>query len=53
MEHLEALSRDGAFETTLATFISNIATENVPSVTADYLASATLVALLKKSEEVT
>ena len=51
MEHLEALSRDEAFATTHATFISNIATGNVPSVTADYLASATLVALLKKSKE--
>jgi hypothetical protein len=51
MEHLEALSRDEAFATTLATFISNIATGTVPSITADYLASATLIALLKKSKE--
>jgi len=51
MEHLEALARDHAFAATLATFISNIATRNVPSVTADYLTSATIVALLKKSEE--
>ena len=51
MEYLEALSRDEAFATTLASFITNIATGNVNAVTADYLASATLVALLKKSEE--
>jgi hypothetical protein len=51
MEHLEALSRDGAFASALAIFTSNIATGDVPTSTADYLASATLVALLKKSEE--
>ncbi len=51
MERLEALSRDDAFATVLATFISNIAKGNFPPVTADYLASTTLVALLKKSEE--
>ena len=45
------ISRDETFAGTLATFISNIARGNVPSVTADNLASATLVALLKKSEE--
>ena len=48
---MEALSRDETFVAILSTFISNIATGNVPSVTADYLASATLVALMKKSEE--
>ena len=51
MEHLETLSRDDAFAMALATFISNIATGDVPVTTADYLASATLVALLKKSED--
>ena len=51
MEHLEELSRDGAIADALATFISNIATGNVHAVTADYLASATLVALLKKGDE--
>jgi hypothetical protein len=50
MEHLEILSRDDAFATALATFISNIAIGDVPATTADYLALATLVALLKKSE---
>ena len=49
--YLEALSRDDAFATALATFISNIATRDVPATTADYLPSATLVALLKKNEE--
>jgi len=48
---MEALSRDEVFATTLATFITNIATGNVTAATADYLAPATLVALLKKSEE--
>jgi hypothetical protein len=38
MDHLEALSRDETFAATLATFISNIARGNVPSVTANYLA---------------
>jgi hypothetical protein len=35
----------------LAVFITNVATANIPSSTADYLASATLVALMKKNEE--
>jgi len=51
MEHLEALSRDDAFASDLATFISNIASGEVPTTTADYFASATLVALLKKNED--
>ena len=51
MEHLEALSRDEVFAATLETFIANIATGNAPAATADYLASATLVAILKKSEK--
>jgi len=51
MEHLEVLARDDAFAAALAIFISNIASGNVPTATADYLASATLVALLKKNEE--
>jgi len=51
MEHLELLSRDDAFATAMATFTSNIASGDVPATTADYLASATLVPLLKKSEE--
>jgi hypothetical protein len=51
MEHLELLSRYDAFAMALAAFISNIATGGVPATTADYLETATLVALLKKSEE--
>jgi hypothetical protein len=51
MEHLEILSRDDNFATAMATFISYNATGDVPATTADYLASATLVALLNKSEE--
>jgi hypothetical protein len=51
MEHMDALSRDDAFAKALATFTSNIATGDFPATTADYLASATLVALLKRSEE--
>ena len=51
MEHMEALSRDDAFATALATYISNIATRDVHSTTADYPAFATLIALLKKNEE--
>jgi len=51
MEHLEVLARDDAFAAALATFVSNIASGDVPTSTADYLASATLVALLKKDEE--
>jgi hypothetical protein len=51
MEDLDTLSRGDAFGTALATFISNIATGDVPATTAGYLASATLVALPKKSEE--
>ena len=35
----------------MTTFISNVANGDVPATTGDYLASATLVALLKKSEE--
>jgi len=50
-EHLELLSRDDAFATAMTTSISNIATGEFCATTADYLASATLVALLKKSEE--
>jgi len=48
--YLEALSRDDAFATALATFISNIDIGDVPATTADYLASATLVALLNEEE---
>jgi hypothetical protein len=51
MEHFEALARDDAFAAALATFISNVASGDVPTYTADYLASAMLVALLKKNEE--
>jgi hypothetical protein len=51
MEHLEALGRDDAFAEALAVFISNIASGDVPPKTADYFASATLVALLKKNKE--
>ncbi len=51
MEHLEAFSRDDAFASALATFISNIASGDVPRTTADYFASTTVVALLKKNEE--
>jgi hypothetical protein len=51
MEHSETLSRDDALAIPLATFISNIATGDVPATTADYIAFATLVALLKKNEE--
>jgi len=47
----QALSRDDAFATALATFISNIATSDVPATWASYLASTTLVALLKKNAE--
>jgi len=43
--------RDDAFAASLATFISNIAFGDVVTATADYLASATLVALLKKNED--
>jgi len=50
MEHIKILSREDAFATAMSTFISNIATGDVPATTADYLASAMLVALLKKSE---
>ena len=51
MEHLEALSRDDAFASNHAMFISNIASGDFPTATTDYFASATLVALLKKNEE--
>jgi hypothetical protein len=51
MEHLETLPGDDAFATALATFISNIAIGEFPATTVNYLASATLVALLKKNEE--
>ena len=51
MEHLEAFARDEAFDAVLAVLITNVATANIPSSTADDLASATLVALLKKNEE--
>ena len=51
MEHLEALSRDMGFATALATLIFNIASGDVPTSTADYFASATLVALMKKNED--
>jgi hypothetical protein len=51
MKHPELLSRDDAFATALATFTSNITTSDFLATTADYLASATLVAMLKKSEE--
>ena len=51
MEHLEVMARDDAFAGVLAVFISNIASGDVPPETADYFASATLVALVKKNEE--
>jgi hypothetical protein len=50
MKHLEALSRDDAFASALATFISNIASGDVLTTTTDYFVSTTLVALLKKNE---
>ena len=50
MEHLEALFRDDAFASALATFISNIASGDVLTTTTDYFVSTTLVALLKKNE---
>jgi len=53
MEHVEAFAKDEAFATALTVFITNISIGNIPSATTDYLASATLVALLKKNEEVT
>ena len=51
MEHLESLARDDAFGAALAVFITNIASGDVPTTTADYFASATLVALLKKNAD--
>jgi hypothetical protein len=51
MEHLEAFARDEAFAAVLAVFITNVATAIIPSSTSDYLAAATMVALLKKNEE--
>jgi len=51
MEHLEALFRDDAFASALATFISNIASDDVPTTTADYFASYMLVAVLKKNDD--
>ena len=39
MEHLEALSRDMGVATALATFISNIASGDVPTSTTDYSAA--------------
>jgi hypothetical protein len=51
MKHLEVIARDGAFAAALVIFIYNIASGDVPTATADYLASATLVSLLKKNEE--
>ncbi len=51
MEHLEELSRDDVSAAALATFISNITSGDVPTTTADYFASPTLVALVKKNED--
>jgi hypothetical protein len=51
MKHLEAFARDEDFVAVLAVFITNAATANIPSSTADYLASAILVARMKKNEE--
>jgi hypothetical protein len=51
MEHLEALALNDEFAVALAVFISNIASGDVPTTTADYFASATLVALLKKNAD--
>ena len=51
MEHLEALARDDAFATALAIFTSNIVSGDGPTSTADYIAFAALVALLKKNLE--
>ena len=50
---MEAFARDAAFAAVLATFVSDVAFGNVPSTVADYRASATMVAVLKKSEEYT
>ena len=46
MEHLEAFARDDAFATTMSIFITTISIGDIPVTTADYMASATLVALL-------
>ena len=51
MEHLEAFARDETFVVVLTVFITNVVTANIPSHVADYLALATLKALLKKNEE--
>ena len=53
MEHLKAIVNKEAFATALAVFITSISTSDIPSAIVDYLASATLVALLKKNEEET
>ena len=50
-EQMETLSRNDAFATSLATFISNSATGDVTATTADCLAFATLVSRLEKNEE--
>jgi hypothetical protein len=51
MDHLEAFTRDEAFAAVLAVFIINVATANTSSSITDYMASETLVALLKKNAE--
>ena len=51
MEHLEVLAKDDAFAAALSTFITNIFIGDIPVTTAEYLALATMVALLKKNEE--
>jgi len=51
MEHLEAFARDDDFATALSSFITNISNVDISVTIADYLASTTLVALLKKNEE--
>ena len=48
---MEAFARDQAFASVLAVFITNVVTAKIPSSIADYMASATLVAFLKKNEE--
>jgi hypothetical protein len=51
MKHLEAFARDNAFATIMSSFITNISIGDNPFTNADYVASSTLVALMKKNEE--
>jgi hypothetical protein len=51
MEHLEVFARDDDFATTMSTFITNISIGHIPVTITNYMASATLVARLKKNEK--